>query len=341
MGYVTIKDVAMEAGVSVPAVSQVINGKGRLSEATRLRVTEAIRKLNYIPNSAARSMRSSESKTIGLLVPDIGNSYFASLISAVNEVLAKDGYACLIGSSAESLEGQDKFLRSLLSQRIDGSIIVPQGQASPGLERFLATDLPVVFLDRSLTGMERAEMSVPIIDSDPYPGMRAAIQTAHELGHRSIGFVSGPVRESPNLKEREDAFRTTATKELGASGAVVAGATDAVQAVDELMALGIRTFIFGYSPDALAAIRLFRDRSLMIGKDVSLMSFDDIPLFELATPAISVISQQVTVMGHKGAKALLALMKAHQSQQAIPHTENSVRIPTQYIHRQSLVNAAH
>lgn len=337
MSYVTIKEVAQEAEVSVPAVSQVLNNTGRISDATRQRVLDAIAKLNYIPNSAARSMRSSLTKTIGLLVPDIRNSYFASLISAVTEELSKNGYVCLIGSSGESVKGQDTFLRSLLSQRIDGTIIVPQGTISPGLKRFLETDLPVVFLDRSISGIGQ-DSHIPLIDSDPLPGIEKAIQSARALGHSSIGFVHGPIAESPSLKERQDVFASVAAELLGDDGAVIAEPTDALSAITGLLDRGVRTFIFGYSPDALVAISYFRDHGLVIGKDVSMISFDDIPLFELATPAISVISQQVITMGVRGARTLLGLMRAKNSSHPGPSRAENLRIPTEFIARESVVD---
>lgn len=335
MAYSTIRDVAHVAGVSVSAVSQVLNNTGRISQTTRQKVLDSIRQLNYIPNSAARSMRSSSTKTIGMLVPDIRNSYFANLISVVTDELSKNGYVCLIGSSGESVVGQDSFLRSLLSQRIDGAIIVPQGTASAGLELFLEADLPVVFLDRRVNSIRGAD-DIPLIDSDPFPGMRSAIGTAYALGHRMIGFVHGPIDKSPNLKERQDAFSSIGCEILGGRKAVVAVQDDPIAAVEELRQAGVDTVVFGYSPDAVEAIRYYRETGLVIGEAVSIISFDDIPLFELATPAISVISQRTLTMAAKGVQALFGLLS--RNDEGVAGQEDNLRIPTTFISRSSVVD---
>ncbi|MCI1832498.1 MAG: LacI family DNA-binding transcriptional regulator [Bifidobacterium sp.] len=333
MTFATIKDVAHTAGVSVPTVSQVLNNTGRISQATRQKVFRSMRQLNYIPNSAAQSIRSSSTKTIGLLVPDIRNSYFAYLVASVMRELAKNGYVCLIGSSSESLEGQDKFLRSLLSQRIDGAIIVPQGTVSSGLVKFVQTDLPLVFLDRGVGGVD-ADHRVPLIDADPVPGTLAAIETAYSLGHHKIGFVHGPVSKSPNLQERQDVFVGIGRRILGEGNTLVAHATGAVSAVRELRSAGVDTFIFGYSPDALTAMRFFHNKRLIIGRDVSVISFDNIPFFELTTPGISIISQQLGVMGVRGARLLLSILDKDGGERG--HGAGSERIPTTFVLRESV-----
>ena len=128
MAYVTIRDVAQYAGVSVSTVSRALNGKGRISDTTKQMVEEAVRNLHYIPDSRARAMRLSSTKTVGLLVPDIRNGYFADLAYAVQNTLSRAGYCTFIGTSSESVRQQDAFIVNMLSQHIDGAIIVPQGR---------------------------------------------------------------------------------------------------------------------------------------------------------------------------------------------------------------------
>lgn len=135
MAFVTLKDVAQRAGVSAAAVSQILHNKGRFSSDTRQLVLKTVGEMGYVPDQRARSMRSSDTKTVGLLVPDLRNPYFADLVSSVEDEFYEHGFSTLIGTSAETVERQDAFIENLLGQRIDGAIVVPQGAASQGLSR--------------------------------------------------------------------------------------------------------------------------------------------------------------------------------------------------------------
>ncbi len=148
MAFVTLKDVAQQAGVSAAAVSQILHDKGRFSNETRQLVLKTVEEMGYVPDQRARSMRSSATKTVGLLVPDLRNAYFAELVSSMEEGLYAHGFSTLIGTSAETVKRQDAFIKNLLGQRIDGAIVVPQGSDSPGVKSLIARDLPLVFVDR-------------------------------------------------------------------------------------------------------------------------------------------------------------------------------------------------
>ena len=130
MAFATIRDVAQKAGVSITAVSQILHGKGRFSDETKELVRKTVDELGYVPDSRAQGIRLSESRTVGLLVPDIRNPFFADLVSSMEEQLYEKGYSTLIGTSAEDVQRQDAFITTLLGQRIDGAIVVPEGADS-------------------------------------------------------------------------------------------------------------------------------------------------------------------------------------------------------------------
>ena len=111
MAFVTLKDVAQRAGVSAAAVSQILHNKGRFSSDTRQLVLKTVEEMGYVPDQRARSMRSSDTKTVGLLVPDLRNPYFADLVSSMEDELYAQGYSTLIGTSAETVERQDALDR--------------------------------------------------------------------------------------------------------------------------------------------------------------------------------------------------------------------------------------
>lgn len=333
--YITISDVAKCAGVSVSTVSQVINGKGRISEPTRKKIEAAIKELDYIPSSMARTMRSSRSYTVGFLVSDIRNEFFANLTHAVQNTLFASGYSTLIGSFSNDLQQQDMLLRRLLAEHIDGTIIVPQGPDSEALESLLHHGLPVIFVDRPAAGVQ----GVPLIASDPEQGLLEALIDIRDHGHKKVGFVSGPSAISPVFIERERVFRRFASALFGESNLYFAnydpyGSRDVVrEEISRLYSQGVSALIFANSPLSLAGMGAMHTLHLNVGIDISIVSFDDVEVFELITPRISSISQQVEQMGVNSARKILEMIENRSSDDNLNH------IDTMYIARESVVDA--
>lgn len=215
MSYITIRDVAQRAGISVSTVSRALNNTGRISANTKAKVERAVAELGYIPDSRAQAMRSSRTKTVGLLVPDIRNAYFAELAYTVQDSLFDAGYCAFIGTSSESAARQDSFITSILSQRIDGAIIVPQGEETDAMRMLMEQHLPLMFMDRHVESRTGDLTHVPVVDSDPEQGIREALLDVKQHGFCSVGYVSGPIIASPSLQEREQVFRTVASEIFG------------------------------------------------------------------------------------------------------------------------------
>ena len=306
MAFVTIRDVARKAGVSITAVSQILHGKGRFSDETKELVRKTVDELGYVPDSRAQGIRLSESKTVGLLVPDIRNPFFADLVSSMEEQLYERGYSTLIGTSAENVERQDAFITTLLGQRIDGAIVVPEGADSPGIRTIIDRELPLVFVDRRVEGVD----TVPFVVSDPYPGIESAVETLRQLGHRA-GKLLG--EEGTVVVECDNSFRSRK------------------DALTELLSAGVSAILFAYSPDAIAVIGLLHDRNMDLGTDMSVISFDDIDAFRLMSPQVAIISQQTADMGRQGVEMLLSRIGAKRKRRA----ENR-RIPTVFVQRGSV-----
>jgi len=325
MAYVTIRDVAQYAGVSVSTVSRALNGKGRISDTTKQMVEEAVRNLHYIPDSRARAMRLSSTKTVGLLVPDIRNGYFADLAYAVQNTLSRAGYCTFIGTSSESVRQQDAFIVNMLSQHIDGAIIVPQGQMSAALRRLLQKDLPVVFVDRRAEDVE----GVPLVDSNPKPGIELALRDFRDCGHRKVGYISGPISGSPSLREREFAFRECGTRLFGEENIFVEstglGQSSWKAVLHRMKSSGVTALLFGYSPDTVHAIAEMNGVDEILKDGISFVSFDDIELFHLTNPQVSAISQRVQELGNLGARTFLGMMDGVKP--------SSQRVDTTYIQR--------
>src|SRR5580658_1477560 len=175
----TIGDVARESGVGRMTVSRVVNGGKLVSATTAARVRAAIRKLGYEPNEAARILKGQSSHTIGLIVPDLADPFFAICAHAVQQLAAKHGYLTLLLASERNRDSEAKELAMMQSRNIAGILIVPSSPDCIGqLQNVRSRGLPVVMLDRTFPGLDAAEVMV-----ENEQGARRAIQHLVEHGH--------------------------------------------------------------------------------------------------------------------------------------------------------------
>ncbi|MEV7086148.1 LacI family DNA-binding transcriptional regulator [Streptomyces sp. NPDC093085] len=323
-----IKDVAAEAGVSAATVSRVLNGHPSVSPAARARVLAAVDTLGYRPNALARSLRTDETRTLGLVISDVLNPYFTSLARAVEEEARALGYSVVIGNADERPELQDHHIRTLLDRRIDGLLLSPAG---PGAELIRdATDAgtPVVFVDRWIPGVD-----VPVVRADGRAAVAELVAHLLALGHRRPAIIAGPAATTTG-SERVEAFRAA----LAGHGVELPDAyigqgdfqaesgrraaerflrlpepPDAVFAADNLMALG--------------ALDAFRARGLRVPEDIALAAFDDIPWFVHTDPPITAIAQPTEELGRAAVRALAARIAGR----AAP----SVTLPARLVVRRS------
>ena len=302
---VTLRDVAELAGVSPATASRALDPSAPAATQTRERVLHAAQQLGYIGNTAARSLRTSRSDTIGLLVPDVRNPFFTDLAYAVEKRAARAGFAVMMGNADEDGGSQDRYLAALERHRVDGLLVVPQGGATPGLRRVVDA-FPTVIIDRD------SGLGVPVVTSDSTTGMYELVDHTVSLGHRRIAVVAGPQSTSTG-RERLRAARERLTHHSITLGDedVVEGdfrpqsgleaarllldrrpAPDAVIAADALMALGV-----------LAALR---ERGLRPGHDVGLAAFDDNPWFAVLDTPITVVAQDTKELADRAVDALLS-----------------------------------
>ncbi len=197
----TIKDVARLAGVSLGTASRVLNGSSATSEASRSAVHNAAQQLGYLSNAHARSLRSSHSGVIGLVVPDIRNPYFAELASVVENACLAHGWATVLCNADESPDQFNRYINTLRRQRVDGAIVTPTGSGGQAVKNLVDDGVQVVCVDRDIVGS-----SLPAVTSDPWNGMRQAVNHLVDCGHCRIGFITGPQQTSTGL-ERYQTYR--------------------------------------------------------------------------------------------------------------------------------------
>jgi LacI family transcriptional regulator len=306
---VTIQSVAERAGVSIATVSNVLNGNGRVGADSRRRVLEAVAALAYRRNSLASSLRSRRSRLIGLVIPDITNSFFAAIADDFEEFASDTGYDFAVVTSRESVDRERQRVQALLSRQIDGLIVIPATDTSLLTTALNEVSLPpLVVLDRGLD-----LPGVDTIGTDGEGGAYAATQHLLRLNHQRIA-VMVPTLDLGTMRDRI-AGHGRALKEspVAISPRILVGGstTDGLRnAIDQELRRADRpTAIFAASSiAALDAIKAIHAFDLKMPHDISLIGFDDADWMAALRPSIATVSQPTEEMVKLGWSLLMQRM---------------------------------
>lgn len=338
----TLVDVANLAGVSRATASRALAGYGRISPDTIALVQDAANTLGYRPNEVARAMRAGKTKTIGLVViSDFTNAFFDRATKAIIDAAKKAGYQTVVSHTDENIENEKQAIKTLIEKRVDGLILVPSSDVDhEHLNRQHLGATPLVLIDRKL-----AQLPFASVTTGDYEGAKNAVHYAHEMGHQNLGFVVAvpQITKSTEIRphipistviERTDGFEE-AVAELGCDSTMIfcedsqEGAEAAVEGL--LSAANRPSIVFTSNNDMLLAVlRVAGKLSIQIGKDLSVISFDDSPWAAAMSPAITVISRPVDELG---VRAVDLLMREIDSG---PRGESLV-LPTTLIVRESVI----
>jgi len=198
---VTVKEVAAHAGVSTATVSRVLNDDPGIKPETRARVTESIRETGYRINKAARSLKTSRTGTIGLLVPELANDFFMTVAQGVEDVLRAGGYGVIICNANEDVKYEEDRIDLLIEQCVDGVIIIPTSSEGTHFGKLREAGIPVVTVDRLVNGFES-----DAVLADNINGAYSATERLISSGCRRFGFIGGSL-ELSNFSERFEGFK--------------------------------------------------------------------------------------------------------------------------------------
>lgn len=308
----TRNDVARLAGVSSAVVSYVLNdGPRPVAEATRARVLAAIAELGYRPNATARALRLRSTRTLALLVPDIGNPFFAELAKAVQTAAFARGYAVTYGDTEYAPERERAQLAALAERQPDGVLVIG---GTPGtLAPLQAAGVPVVTLDRSgASGAPGTAGEPPSVGIDDEAAARAGIRHLQRHGHERIALIAGP-EDSPAAQARRRAWTELVGPMAGAGGldSLVASAEyrpeGGYRAALELLDRGGAPTAVFVSADvqAIGALRAFAERGVRVPGELAVLSFDGTSEAEFTSPPLSVIRQPLGTIADAALELLL------------------------------------
>ena len=299
----TMKDVARAAGVSLGSVSHYLNDRVPVSPAKAEQIQRAIDALGYRVDQGARSLRRGQTQTVGLIVPNISNPFYAELARAIEHRLWDEGFQTFLCDSAHDAARERAHFLNLLDRRADGILVIYSSETSDLPELAGETKTPVVFLDRPVSG----QVSVA---SDNYLGGRLAAEHLLSLGHTRIGALVGDAGVS-NMRSRMDGFVAALGEEgVGLEPSYIChGAQDLTlgERAAELMRLPEPpTAIFATNDIvAVGAWRTLLGQGYRIPEDVSLLGFDDIEMGRLLLPPLTTVAQDVATLSVHAAELLL------------------------------------
>lgn len=306
----TIKDVAALAGVSFTTVSHVLNDTRPVSADARRRVLAAVEEIGYLPSAVARSLRKSETKIVGVLVPNVQNPFFAELVCGVEECCRLAGYSVFLCNSDNDPKRQQQYMRTLLEKRVDGLLLSSAGDDEALARIFKLASVPSVTVDRLVPGARADRVSV-----HNQQGAYNAVKHLIDLGHQRIACISGPA-EFEVARERIEGWRRALTERgLPADDGLVIesdfsspGGHEAVRRLLRAHGSGPQrvTGIFASNDMmAIGALRAAAELDFKVPQQLSVVGFDDIELSSYVFPALTTVGCSIKQLGHEAGKVLI------------------------------------
>ena len=308
-GSVTLDEVARAAGVSRATASRAINGGNRVSPSARQAVDEAVRRLGYTPNHAARSLVTRRTDSVAVVVPEpdqrvFADPFFARTLSAVNRVLAERDLQ-LVLLLARPGEDDARLLRYLGGGHVDGVIVVSHHRSDGLADRLAELSLPATFVGRPWSSADR----LSFVDTDNVMGGRIATERLVERGCTRIGTIAGPPDMTPSLDRLEGWKAAMAAAGLAADAVVRGDFSEAggeAAARDLLDAHPDLDGIFAASDlMAVGALKVLGERGRRVPEDVALVGYDDLGVAERSTPSLSTVSNPIGELAIRATRLLL------------------------------------
>jgi LacI family transcriptional regulator len=334
----TIRDVADLAGVSTATVSHVLNNSRPVMPHTRQLVLAAIARLNYRPSAIARSLTTSVTRTVGVLVADITNPFFAALLRGIEDRMSARGYNLVVCNTDEQSEKETRYLELLLTRRVDGVIVAPTGMPQPLFRELVQQKVPLVFIDRF-----PPERLGTTITADNAGAAYSATEYLVQLGHRRIGILA----RNPSLSTvigRLGGYRQALSDHRIPTDESLIAITE--QNVDAAFAGARRLLKLPDRPSAIIATNLnmmlgllhaLQAENLTCPADLSIICFDDHPWAPFFTPPLTVIRQPVSEMCDVAVETLLGAVEHSRGKKEAHHptTPSDIVIKAELIKRAS------
>jgi LacI family transcriptional regulator len=330
---VTIEDLARVVGVSKSSVSRALNSvPGGVTAEVAERVRVAAERLGYVPNLLAASLKSQTTRTVGLVLPDLGNPFFALVAAGIEAEISGAGYTLLVANTANDHARETLLTRTLLERQVDALLIASTGPSGKHLQLAIDRGVHVVLVDS-----HPRKLMTDCVMADNKRGSAAAIKHLLELGHRDIGVITGVPAEDSSAAERLDGVRR-ALRQAGidlpatryASGDYVVERAEEV--ANELLERRDRPTALFVTNNLMTtgALRAIHALNLRVPDDLSLIGFDDMDWYPVADPPVTTVAQPAYEIGAHAAQRLLLRIRSMR-----PLKPQTILLPTELIVRGS------
>ena len=331
----TLESIAKELDISISTVSRVLNGKSkkyRISKNTTESVLKIAKKHNYQPNQLARSLRLNRSHTIGLIIPDVSNPFFAKIVRYIEKSARDNGYSVIVTNSDDNTEIEKSSLQFLTNRKIDGLIISPVGKESEHITKAISWNIPIVLIDRYFQ-----DLNLPFVGSDNFKGSFEATDYLIQNGHTRIAFIQG-IKSTTVNQDRVNGFIEAFNKnQIPLDSSLIVGKNFGEQNgyVETRILLNLQnkpTVIFAArNLISLGALKALYEENFKVPEDMSLISFDDQPYSNFLATPMTTVAQQSQEIGSIAFNLLMDKMESDSSRE-LP----KILLPTKLIERDSV-----
>ena len=313
MKYITLKMVAKRAGVSVNTASRAINNKPDINLETKKRVLQIAKELGYIRNAAAVALRTKKTGTIGVVIADNRNPFYAEVLNGMEEAAREKNYHIILANTQRDYRKEEEAINLLLAKRVDGLLITPVQDKDDDIKNLIDANIPFVVVGRDFKNIE-----VDAIYNDEVKGGFLATEYLIKKGHKRIALINGFLYKSPakgrseGYKKALNKYRIPLDESLISVGDI--NIEDGHERTKQMLEKDLNfTAIFVYNDMmAFGAMQAIKEKGLRIPEDIGLVGYDDIPFSSLISPALTTIRLKKQELGAESVKLLLSRINGNR-----------------------------
>lgn len=301
----TMKDIAKRTGLGLATISSYLNG-GNVREKNRIKIEEAIEELHFEVNEVARGLKTNRTKTIGIVIPELNNIFFAEIITGAEDILRSHGYATMICDCRSDAQREKEAVEFLYHRRVDGLIVMPTGTSDSGFQKFIRAGKPIVMIDRKMR-----DIACDCILVDNEGAAEDAVNRLIRAGHRNIGLIAGP-EDVYTARERQRGYEkaiqangsSTVDSLIARGNYTIAGGAAAMRRLCESNPDMTAVFISNYEM-TVGAMMEINDLGIRVPDDLSVIGFDNIDFAKAYAPRLSIVTQPTAQIAQAAADTLI------------------------------------
>lgn len=304
---VTLKDIAEKVGVSKATVSMVLNNKNiNVSEATRNKILKVVKELNYIPNSAARSLSTNKSQIIGIILPDIENPFFSEVARAIEDVANQYNYNVILCNTDNERHKEEQYIKLLISKLVDGIIFLTGIESSKDIKMLRDNNVSFVLVDRYVENSNQVN-GVYCLNEE---GVQLGIDYLLNNGKKKIAFITGPMDLNISKQRLNGYKKAMRIKKIYDENLIFEGdftIDGGIAVTKKIIASNMKLDAIFYGNDAMAlgGMKVLLRAGYNIPHDISIMGFDNIKISNFIEPALTTVSQPIYNMGKQACELLI------------------------------------